>query len=158
MDDHLAPLACGFWSPRPVRRYRRSIRTPRSGMLARTGRRLLCRCYYCDTCVNEQAADAAMPSLHFATTILPRSGHRHRKRSPRCPACSRATATRLRIRTGVDLAPFAVNSFASVMRSLDMREIMGVTSRLQRLTAPCNELPNSEANGHLDHRQIKGND
>jgi len=71
---------------------------------------------------------------------------------------ARHAATRLRTRTGVDLAPFAVNSFASVMRSLDMREIMGVTSRLQRLTAPCNELPNSEANGHLDHRQIKGND
>jgi len=63
----------------------------------------------------------------------------------------------LRIRTGVDLVPVAVNSFASVMRSLDMRG-MGVTSRLQRLTAPCDQLPNSEANGHLDDRQIKGND
>jgi hypothetical protein len=28
----------------------------------------------------------------------------------------------------------------------------------QRLIAPCNELPNSEANGHLDDRQIEGND
>jgi hypothetical protein len=89
--------------------------------------------------------------------ILPQSGAPASEEITSMPGMLTGCCDSLRIRTGVDLAPVAVNSFASVMRSLDMRG-MGVTSRLQRLTAPCDELPNSEANGHLDDRQIKGND
>jgi len=71
---------------------------------------------------------------------------------------ARPSNVQMRLPWPITAAPFALSSVSVVMRLLNRSEIVGSTSRLQRLTAPCKELPNSKANGHLDDRQIKGND